>query len=199
MSVDFAALLDLEHVPSLIVFDLDGCTWEPEMYMLSSEPRVHEGVLCDSSGEEVYLLEGFLEAMSHLTSHPHFAGSEIALASRTHYSERADICLQHLQVDGRPLQEHVAHQEIFPGDKKSHFKSLKAKSGVHYHDMVFFDDQQRNCQSVGSLGGHLRAHAAGHDAGPPARRFKASQREKEKGTTTTTINRSLLFATKARR
>jgi magnesium-dependent phosphatase 1 len=35
-------------------------------------------------------------------------------------------------------------QEIYPGNKLTHFKSLHKKSGLPYEEMLFFDDESRN-------------------------------------------------------
>lgn len=44
-----------------------------------------------------------------------------------------------------------AHQQIFPGDKRTHMKGLQQSSGVAYEDMLFFDDETRN-SNVEQLG-----------------------------------------------
>ena len=43
------------------------------------------------------------------------------------------------------------HVQIFPGDKKQHFKKLQKASGISYDEMLFFDDEARN-RNVESLG-----------------------------------------------
>lgn len=41
--------------------------------------------------------------------------------------------------------------QIFPGDKKQHFRKLEKEAGVGFEDMLFFDDEVRN-RNVESLG-----------------------------------------------
>lgn len=36
--------------------------------------------------------------------------------------------------------------EIYPGSKMTHFRKIREASGVEYEDMVFFDDEHRNCE-----------------------------------------------------
>ena len=42
--------------------------------------------------------------------------------------------------------------QIYPGDKQEHFANFKEDSGVEYQDMIFFDNEMRNCTSVSKLG-----------------------------------------------
>lgn len=41
--------------------------------------------------------------------------------------------------------------EIYPGSKIRHFQQIQKKTGLAYHDMVFFDDESRN-REVAQLG-----------------------------------------------
>lgn len=41
--------------------------------------------------------------------------------------------------------------EIYPGDKRTHFRKLQEQSGLPYVEMVFFDDESRN-KNVEELG-----------------------------------------------
>ena len=43
------------------------------------------------------------------------------------------------------------YHQIFPGDKKRHFEKLQKQTKVHYEDMLFFDDEERN-RNVEQLG-----------------------------------------------
>ena len=38
------------------------------------------------------------------------------------------------------------------GSKDNHFRSLKKETGIDYDQMIFFDDQMGNCQTVSKLG-----------------------------------------------
>ena len=42
--------------------------------------------------------------------------------------------------------------EISYSDKSQHFESLNRKTGIAFEDMVFFDNEYWNIQSVSSLG-----------------------------------------------
>ena len=62
----------------------------------------------------------------------------------------------HDLLDQFDLTDWFSYIEIFPGDKKRHFRNLKDRSGVDYKDMLFFDDARDgrfgNCERVSSLG-----------------------------------------------
>ncbi|KAG8745190.1 hypothetical protein FRC12_014631, partial [Ceratobasidium sp. 428] len=48
--------------------------------------------------------------------------------------------------------------EIYPGSKIRHFKALHKKTGIPYHEMLFFDDEWRNkeVESLGVTMQHIR-------------------------------------------
>jgi magnesium-dependent phosphatase 1 len=75
------------------------------------------------------------------------AGHLLGLASRTSAPE---IARELLELFG--IGHHFAHQQIFPGDKSAHFRALREETGVAFHDMIFFDDEHRNIESVSRLG-----------------------------------------------
>ena len=64
------------------------------------------------------------------------------------------FCLIVFQIDdkGTTLGDVVDYTEIFPSDKKQHFRNMQEKSGVDFSDMIFFDNEIRNCRSVERLG-----------------------------------------------
>ena len=83
----------------------------------------------------------------------------IATASRTHTPDLAQTLLKQLTIptkDGATMTSSTANtffdqHQIFPGDKKTHMTRLREKTGVNFHDMLFFDDEHRN-KNVEQLG-----------------------------------------------
>jgi magnesium-dependent phosphatase 1 len=80
-----AAATGTGQLPKVVVFDLDGCVWWPEMYMLwgggppfSKQPN---GDLKDSSGTKTYLMGAVREIMHELKTAPRWAASQVAVAS----------------------------------------------------------------------------------------------------------------------
>ncbi|KAJ9125802.1 hypothetical protein QFC24_002586 [Naganishia onofrii] len=82
----------------------------------------------------------------------------IAAASRTHAPDLAREALRLLLIPQEKGSAKMAKaitffetMEIYPGSKLRHFKSIHAKTGIPYSEMLFFDDEARN-KEVESLG-----------------------------------------------
>lgn len=58
------------------------------------------------------------------------------------------------ELGNTTLYENIDYFEIYPGSKLRHFASLAEKTGISCHEMVFFDDEQRN-REVTKLGVHF--------------------------------------------
>lgn len=52
----------------------------------------------------------------------------------------------------RRQQNVLLLQEIYPGNKTTHFRRIHSQSKIEYKDMLFFDNERRNCIDVGKLG-----------------------------------------------
>lgn len=73
------------------------------------------------------------------------------------YNDRARKLLSLLRIpelDNITLLEAIDYMEIYPSSKIKHFKALSEKSGIPCHEMLFFDDEQRN-REVAKLGVHF--------------------------------------------
>ncbi|EJD55560.1 magnesium-dependent phosphatase-1 [Auricularia subglabra TFB-10046 SS5] len=146
-----------ERHPRLIVFDLDYTLWPLWIDTHVSPPFRREGdavnAVNDSEGNTIR----FYQDVPSILKRTHALGhSKMALCSRTHAPEDARTTLDLLLIaheDGstRAAREFFAHEEIYPGSKIAHFKSLYKKTGVPFEDMIFFDDEYRNSE-VSKLG-----------------------------------------------
>ncbi len=113
---------------------------------------------------------GFYPDIPSILYSAHARSLPLALASRTHTPDLAAKMLRLLHVPTpaaaspttpSPINSSAAapieafkffkYKEIFPGDKKTHMRNLKASSGVDFEDMLFFDDETRN-RNVEQLG-----------------------------------------------
>jgi magnesium-dependent phosphatase 1 len=87
---------------------------------------------------------------------PQWAGVQIAYVSRTEYPEWAFPALRTWKLPGHPegasLADIADHFEIYPGSKITHFKKIRADSGLDYSDMLFFDNESWNVKEVSRLG-----------------------------------------------
>jgi len=140
----------------LIVFDLDLTLWHcgPLLWCDQLMPplgRTASGQIVAACRTEVRLYPEVPELLAGLAA----AGHSLALASRTSAPEIARRLLDLFGIAG-----HFPHQQIYPGDKSAHFQALQRETGVSYADMIFFDDEPRNIESVARLG--VAAHLVHH-------------------------------------
>ena len=81
---------------------------------------------------------------------------QLAISSRTDEPSWAYQLMKWLvAADGIPLSKCFDDQnliEISYSDKYKHFESLHRKTGIPFENMVFFDNERWNCQSVEQLG-----------------------------------------------
>ena len=121
----------------------------------------------------VRLFDGVPSAFAALATHPRLAATRVGLASSTRQPHYADAVLRHMRLDpadaASTLGSRVAFREIYPSacptrarpardihaaaavhNKKAHFDKLRAKSGVSFDGMLFFDDcnWSDNCGEV---------------------------------------------------
>lgn len=139
----------------LIVFDLDLTLWHcsPLLWCDQLTPplrRDDRGRVFSSCRSEVRLFPEVPELLDELSS----AGHLLALASRT---SAPALARELLGLFG--IAHHFAHQQIYPGDKAAHFRALHEETGIAFGDMIFFDDELRNIDSVARLG--VAAHLVG--------------------------------------
>lgn len=142
------------------------------------------GRVFDSANTEIQLFKGVPEILSQLASEARFSDTLIAYASRTNYPEYAYECLRLITLpnpNAAEAKENTSQKnsksksksksrkkaaslsmkdagdlfEIYPGDKKKHFRRFKNNSnGAEFDDMIFWDNEYRNCESVSELGVH---------------------------------------------
>lgn len=156
--------LDLDLLPSLVVFDLDDTVWWPEMYMTAGnfhfEPPGSTRVV-DRLGEELTIHPGARVAIEEMLNRPRWrrANAQIAFASRTDEPAWAMEAMRLLRVCTDPrgrdvtLEDAVDHAEVYPvRSKTEQFHRLKEKSGVPFDEMLFFDNESRNVREVAALG-----------------------------------------------
>ncbi|KAI8618414.1 magnesium-dependent phosphatase-1 [Chytriomyces sp. MP71] len=150
--------LEPQPVPKLIVVDLDGTVWWPEMYMLwgSGGPpfsKLPNGDVKAKDGTKVYLLEDTRAIMAAQLHDPAFAKSKLAISSATDEPEWAQQCLQLIEVEpGVSVKSLFSHECISKGSKRTHFVQLQAMTGIAYNDMIFFDNEPRRVKEVAPLG-----------------------------------------------
>ncbi|KAK9056597.1 hypothetical protein SSX86_023959 [Deinandra increscens subsp. villosa] len=119
-------------LPRLVVFDLDYTLW----------PFYCE---CRSKREMPSMYphaKGILNALKD-------KGVDMAIASRSPSRDIAETF-----IDKLGIKSMFVAQEIFSSwsHKTEHFKKIQQKTCVPYESMLFFDDENRNIESVSKMG-----------------------------------------------
>ncbi|NBC84134.1 MAG: magnesium-dependent phosphatase-1 [Bacteroidetes bacterium] len=130
----------------LFVFDLDFTLWNTgETYCSETIPpyKWHNGLLYDDNGNWLRLYPETPEILKKLRKKK----KTMAIASRSYSPPQAKELLDLFAID-----QYFAQTEIFPGDKIAHLNNIQKNLNIPFEKMVFFDDEQRNINDVGSLG-----------------------------------------------
>ena len=151
--------------PRLIVFDLDGCLWKPELYELAwrgeQSPfkalRRSDGTStsCISrTGMELRLIRDVPTILERIYQHMRET-TRMCISSRTGKAQWARELLSLLRLP----QSQVSLEEALSGPweiknepKREHFLRISEKTGIDPKEMVFFDNERGNCQKVAKLG-----------------------------------------------
>lgn len=146
--------------PQLIVFDLDGCLWKPELYELdkyrgpdhSPFQLLADRTRCRSSRGSVVKLLG-ANVLDELTEWRDT--TQLAVSSRTGYPDWATELLSLLTLPKSSLtleQAITGPWEIVNEPKVRHFERIAANTKIPYEQMVFFDNERGNCKKIAQLG-----------------------------------------------
>ncbi|ORY05445.1 magnesium-dependent phosphatase 1,putative [Basidiobolus meristosporus CBS 931.73] len=157
-------------LPKIIVFDLDYTLWPLWLDThLDGPPFEASGTgVKDCSGNVV---EFYPDVPVVLEICRRLSNTILAVASRTHEPRWANQIISRMKVrlDKEQLskvntlapasspgdllfQEYIDHEEIYPGSKLKHFKSISKKYNIGFEEMVFFDDEFRNIKEISKLG-----------------------------------------------
>ena len=150
----------MEVLPRLIAFDLDGTVWKPDMYELWGggppfQTTASPDVLHDSSSATVTLCGNIRDILHELSTSSHWSNTKVCYVSCTDEPSWAAACLDMFQTtEGAPLSDSVHRDlnQIYKANKQVHFQNLHKTTGVEYRDMLFFDNEKHNCETVSKLG-----------------------------------------------
>lgn len=146
-----------QQVPKLVAFDLDGTIWSPDMYMLwgggSPFRFVSNEELRDSRNSKVKLLGISGAILDDIATEEKWEGTKVAWVSCTDEPSWADECMEKFRTPmGVPLVDRVQEQCIYKANKQSHFRDLQERTGIAFDDMIFFDNEGGNIDSVERIG-----------------------------------------------
>jgi len=146
-------------LPKVVVFDLDGCVWDPEMYQLwggGAPFKIRsDGNLSDRSGTTVRLLGDVKNIMAEFKTDPKWSDAIIAVASSCDEPAWARECIQKFPIGDNLTLKDVFDKdniEIYKRSKNHHLKAIAEQTGVDLKDMIFFDNQYGNCETVAGVG-----------------------------------------------
>lgn len=164
-----ASALNIMVTPELIVFDLDACFWDQEMYEMRAIPGPDDGVMGDlngrgkgvigvmSGGHQISLHRGSLWAL-HNHADGKYGDTKVAFASSadTAFAEKVGrASLKMLEVlpgltvwdlvvgrdwQGRDINQIGRQAPLSSNKAATHFPFLKRETGIRYDRMLFFDD-----------------------------------------------------------
>ena len=106
--------------PKVVVFDLDGCLWDPEMFMLSwrgGAPFEPDGdAMLSQSGERVVLLGAARDILRQLRTTDDWSATKVAISSRTDEPAWAAELLDKFRVgDMVPRQRTPSTRSLLTG------------------------------------------------------------------------------------
>eukprot|EP01065_Artemidia_motanka_P007070 TRINITY_DN13473_c0_g1_i2.p2 TRINITY_DN13473_c0_g1~~TRINITY_DN13473_c0_g1_i2.p2 ORF type:complete len:188 (+),score=49.85 TRINITY_DN13473_c0_g1_i2:28-591(+) len=144
--------------PRVVVFDLDGCVWYPEMYHLwggggAPFKQAAGGDLTDNAGTNVRLMGDVRAIMTSLHRDAQWKGTAVAVASCCDEPAWARECLRLFQIEGgASLSDVVAHVQIRKAAKTVHMRKIAEEVGCRPEEMIFFDNERGNLTTVAPLG-----------------------------------------------
>jgi magnesium-dependent phosphatase 1 len=159
--------------PKLVVFDLDGCLWSPEMYELLyysggrgspfTPDEKDSRIMRTVGGEKVRLLGQVREVMYELQYEEHWWETQVGISSKTDEPNWARELLDKFIIgdEGQenppfPLKQVFTPEicELARDSKVQHFERIlrNAPGKPKYTDCLFFDNELGNCRQIAALG-----------------------------------------------
>ena len=143
--------------PKAVIFDLDGCLWYPEMYMMSwrggGAPFVPKGdAMVSQAGEAVTLLGDVRAVVAELRAD--WPDAVVGISSRTDEPAWARELLEKFRVEDFALGDAFDARavQISKDSKVAHFERIAAATSIPFEDMLFFDNELGNLRAVTMLG-----------------------------------------------
>eukprot|EP00917_Polyrhabdina_sp_WS-2016_P028548 GHVP01060891.1.p1 GENE.GHVP01060891.1~~GHVP01060891.1.p1 ORF type:complete len:210 (+),score=49.52 GHVP01060891.1:184-813(+) len=150
-------------LPKVVAFDLDDTLWKGNVQWglvtegpngksttpIKLDPEDHLSIL-DSTGRRIRLFDDSHAILKFLWDKK----IPIAAASR---SLEPDWCRKVLKllpspVEGKQLEEILAHCVIFEGNKEAHLRQIAEAFKINLNEILFFDNEERNMESAHSIG-----------------------------------------------
>ena len=149
-----------KRLPKVLVFDLDGCTWWPEMYHLwggggSPFSPTSNGNVKDRANTTVKIIGDLREILLDVQTDSKWSDTKIAVASSCDEPSWARECIGQISIGEKYKLKDIFDPnltEIYKGSKSGHLRKISDKSGYSLDEMIFFDNEWGNCQTVAKIG-----------------------------------------------
>ena len=150
----------MSKIPRVLVFDLDGCTWWPEMYHLwgggGAPFKVTSGDhLSDRAGTVVRIMADLKSILKEVKTNQKWSNTKVAVASSCDEPSWARECIKLFPIDEKLKLKDIFDPnitEIYKGSKSGHLREISKKANVPLNEMIFFDNEWGNCQTVAKIG-----------------------------------------------
>ncbi|CCW60880.1 unnamed protein product [Phytomonas sp. EM1] len=160
---------DTSELPRVIVFDLDGTLWNPEMYQLSGgapfcPDEKNPNIMIDRSGTRVCLIGETRNVLQDLILNPQWKDTYFAISSTCDFPEWAASLLELYKfknAEGKSVPMGSLFSDLkeiyYAGKDEQHRRILKKvrqidNSVTDFSQMLFFDNQRNNISAVSKLG-----------------------------------------------
>lgn len=128
----------------------------PPRYIPLGARTIYENkIVTDRRGTPITVFNGASHALSEINRMKKEFPLQVGISSRTDEPSWAYQIMKWLVAsDGTPLSKCFDNNliEISYSDKTQQFESLNRKTGIAFDQMVFFDNERWNIQSVSKLG-----------------------------------------------
>lgn len=158
-----------EDLPRVIIFDLDGTLWNPELYQMYRGPpfQAHPSnpnIAVGQSGNHVQLIGESRAVLHTLATDPRWSKTHLAISSTCDRVPWAHELLSLFTIEdasGRKVSLKSIFKdrmEIYYACKAEQHRTIMKKiratdpTVTTFREMLFFDNQRDNIESVSSLG-----------------------------------------------
>eukprot|EP00180_Rhodochaete_pulchella_P001519 Plantae.Rhodophyta-Rhodochaete_pulchella.ctg2334.p1 GENE.Plantae.Rhodophyta-Rhodochaete_pulchella.ctg2334~~Plantae.Rhodophyta-Rhodochaete_pulchella.ctg2334.p1 ORF type:complete len:340 (+),score=59.22 Plantae.Rhodophyta-Rhodochaete_pulchella.ctg2334:695-1714(+) len=150
--------------PKLIIFDLEGTLWEPEISEIEGASGggapykldKRSGDVFDRNGLRIGLIGDTRDALLDLFEEDRWANVQTAAISNSDTSfGTSKVFLKKFRVavdDNIRLYQVFDHIILKKGSVKNHLEMLHERTGVEYNDMLYFDNQRYNVAEAQIMG-----------------------------------------------
>lgn len=119
------------------------------------KPCSKTGNVIDRSGTKVEIMADLRSILQEVKGDLKWSQTKIAVASSCDEPSWARECIKLINIgDNLKLKDIFDPNltEIYKGSKSTHLKSISSKSKIGLEDMMFFDNEWGNCQTVAKIG-----------------------------------------------